>query len=322
MLTREAYQLLDFGDGRRLEAFGPLVLDRPCPAAEQVARADPALWERADARFVRTEGKQGEWVSDRDLPERWTITYGKKGTGPICRNGPEGASHKLDLSPFFVLELKRTEFGHLGVFPEQAANWDWLADQIRRVRATHRLASSSREFDDPPPLAILNLFAYTGASTLTAAASGAEVVHVDAAQNVVAWARRNAQASGLTEAPVRWIAEDAVKFVKRELKRGNRYDAVILDPPSYGHGPRGEVWRVSKHLPGLLRMCRELTAERLRFLLLTCHTPKFGPARLRRLVSDTFGQGRVTAEPLTLRAAAGRELPSGVVVRWEAEVTR
>ena len=128
---------------------------------------------------------------------------------------------------------------------------------------------------------VLNLFAYTGGSTLAAAAAGAEVVHVDAAKNIVAWARRNAELSGLAEAPIRWIAEDAVKFVKRELKRGNRYDAVILDPPSYGHGPRGEVWRLSKHLPRLLSLCGELTAGRLQFMLLTCHTPGYDAKCLR-----------------------------------------
>ena len=307
------YELLDFGDGRRLERFGPLVLDRPCPAVEGVAKAEPALWEQADARFVRTEGKEGEWVSDRPLPERWAITH-----GPV------------------TFELKRTEFGHLGVFPEQAANWDWLAEQIRRVRETHQsdpvddrkgtVPFSLRENRDSPqgvvrpPLRVLNLFAYTGGSTLAAAASGAEVVHVDAARNVVAWARRNAELSGMADAPIRWIAEDAIKFVRRELKRGNEYHAVILDPPSYGHGPRGEAWRLSssRHLPRLLQMCAELTAGRCRFLLLTCHTPKFGPDRLEELALDTFGHGRATAEHLRLRAATGRELPSGVVVRWEA----
>ncbi len=296
----DQYQLLDFGAGRRLERFGPLVLDRPCPAAENVAKVEPALWEQADARFVRTKGNEGEWQSDRPLPQRWNIAH-----GPL------------------TLELKRTEFGHLGLFPEQAANWDWLAGQIRRVRETHQCdssgASSGASSPDRPPLKVLNLFAYTGGSTLTAAASGAEVVHVDAARNVLAWARRNAELSGMADAPVRWIAEDAQKFVKRELRRANRYDAVILDPPSYGHGPQGEVWRLSKHLPHLLRMLAELTAGRRRFLLLTCHTPEFGPVRLKRLVSDTLGNRPVIAEHLTLRAIDGRELPSGVVVRWEAE---
>lgn len=297
MFDRDEYHLLDFGDGRRLERFGALVLDRPCPTAEGVGKADPALWNRADARFVRIEGKEGEWRSNRPLPERWTIAHGQ-----------------------VTLELKRTEFGHLGVFPEQAANWDWLAAQIRRARETHQSSSTASPTSTPTdvaPLRVLNLFAYTGASTLAAAAAGAEVVHVDAARNVVDWARRNAELSGLADAPVRWIAEDATKFVKRELKRGNRYDAVILDPPSYGHGPRGEVWRLSKHLPRLLDMCVELTADRRRFLLVTCHTPQFGPARLERLVAETFGPGQTTAEHLVLASSTGRELPSGVAVRWE-----
>ena len=282
MFESDEHQLLDFGDGRRLERFGSLVLDRPCLTAESTAKADPALWERADARFVRTEGKLGQWLSDRELPERWTITH-----GPL------------------VFELKRTEFGHLGVFAEQADNWDWISERLRGVRR---------------PLTVLNLFGYTGGSTLAAAAAGAEVVHVDAARNVVAWARRNAELSGLADAPIRWITEEAMKFVGREIRRGNRYDAVILDPPSYGHGPRGEVWRLSKHLAGLVSMCGELTAGRCRWLLLTCHTPKFDLPRLAGLVSGALGAGRITARPLTLEAATGRRLPSGEVVGWEAEV--
>jgi 23S rRNA (cytosine1962-C5)-methyltransferase len=290
MFSPDQYALLDFGGGRRLERFGQVLLDRPCPAAEGVAKGDPGLWEQADARFVRTEGKLGEWASERDLPERWTIRH-----GPV------------------TLELKRTEFGHLGVFPEQAANWDWLAR--RRVRETHQPSLSS----DLPPPRVLNLFAYTGGSTLAAAGAGAEVVHVDAARNVVAWARRNAELSGLADAPIRWVAEDAMKFVKRELRRGNSYDAAILDPPSYGHGRRGEVWRLSKHLPQLLRMLAEVTVGRRGWLLLTCHTPKFSPERLERLVLENLGPRHVSAEQMTLQTPSGRHLPSGVVVRWEAD---
>ena len=163
---------------------------------------------------------------------------------------------------------------------------------------------------------VLNLFAYTGGSTLAAAACGAEVTHVDAARNIVAWARRNAELSGLSEAPIRWIAEDAVKFVKRELKRGRRYDAVILDPPSYGHGPQGEVWRLSKHLPRLLAMCGELTDGRPAFMLLTCHTPGYDPTALTEMMHEALGAyGICKAHPLTIPAATGAKLPSGIVVR-------
>jgi 23S rRNA (cytosine1962-C5)-methyltransferase len=170
---------------------------------------------------------------------------------------------------------------------------------------------------------VLNLFAYTGGSTLAAATAGAEVVHVDAAKNIVAWARRNAELSGLADAPIRWIAEDAVKFVQRELKRGNRYDAVILDPPSFGHGPQGEVWQLAKHLPQLLALCGELTAGRPEFMLLTCHTPGYDAEQLAEIVKEHVCNvdGRIEAKPLLISAVDGRKLPSGMVVRWQQQIT-
>ena len=308
------YQLLDFGGGRRLERFGPVVLDRPCPAAEGFERADPGAWAAADARFEGRDQEKGAWTCRRELPERWTVAFGR-----------------------LRFELKRTDFGHLGIFPEQAENWAWIADILPSPfgrgaggegRVSHSAAPSppaplpKGEGSDNPAakqaLKVLNLFAYTGGSTLAAAAAGMEVTHVDAAKNVVAWARRNAELSGLADAPIRWIAEDAVKFAKRELKRGNRYDAVILDPPSYGHGPRGEVWRLAKHLPRLLQLCGELTAGRPEFMLLTCHTPGYDADVLRRMMLEHFDpSGNVVARAATIRSAAGRELPAGVVVRWE-----
>ena len=241
---------------------------------------EEAAWQNADAYFQRTGDEDGRWASSNKMPERWTIAHGA-----------------------FQLELKLSPFGHVGVFAEQAANWDWIAQQVQA---------------SPEPLKVLNLFAYTGGSTLAAAAAGAEVVHVDAAKNTVAWARRNAELSGLADAPIRWIAEDAVKFVQREVKRGNAYDAVILDPPSYGHGPHGEVWRLAEHLPPLLSLCGRLTAGRRRFMLLTCHTPGFGPAELGKMLSESLDDsaGRVRAEAMSLRAATGRLLPSGVAAKW------
>ena len=328
--TYDDYQLLDFGDGRRLERFGNVVLDRPCPAAEAIERSNPDLWLQADARFAGRENEKGQWTDRRELPERWIVSHGR-----------------------LRFELKRSDFGHLGLFPEQVENWEWIAEALSarplgegqgersEVRGQgsesgHRKSEIRNPKSEiatalgphPRPLSqgergdsikVLNLFAYTGGSTLAAAAAGAEVVHVDAAANVVAWARRNAELSGLAQAPIRWIAEDALKFVKRELKRGNRYDAVVLDPPSYGHGPQGEVWRLSKHLPRLLAMCGELTAGRPAFMLLTCHTPGYGADTLSKIVKETFlstSVGRMEAGPLLLRAADGRKLPSGVVMRW------
>ncbi|MEN6459446.1 MAG: class I SAM-dependent methyltransferase [Thermoguttaceae bacterium] len=286
-MSDDRYALLDFGEGRRLERFGPVLLDRPCPAAEGFQRADPRLWLQTDARFEGRDQEKGRWIEARRLPERWIVAH-----GPLR------------------FELKRTDFGHVGLFPEQVDNWKWIDAQYRRAATGDAVAARHPK--------LLNLFAYTGGSTLAGAAAGAEVVHVDAARNVVAWARRNAELSGLAEAPVRWIGEDALKFVKRELRRGNHYDAVILDPPSYGHGPRGEVWRLSKHLPRLLALCGELTEGRQAFMLLTCHTPGYDADTLRDMLLDAVGgSGRAAAMPLTIRSAAGRELPSGVAIRWQ-----
>jgi 23S rRNA (cytosine1962-C5)-methyltransferase len=288
VFTPDQYQLIDFGKGRRLERFGALRLDRPCPAVETVAQSTREAWHDVDARFDRAGSGDGRWSSAAPVPDRWTIRHGQA-----------------------TFELKQAPAGHLGVFPEQAANWDWIAERLQPAS---------------PPLKVLNLFAYTGGSTLAAAAAGAEVVHVDAARNTVAWARHNAELSGMAELPIHWITEDAQKFARREVRRGNQYDAVILDPPSYGHGTRGEVWRLTKHLPRLLELCAELTAGRRRFLLLTCHTPGFDSARLETMVSEALGPaepghvtGRVAAEPLTIRSAAAAMLPCGMVVRWQRE---
>jgi 23S rRNA (cytosine1962-C5)-methyltransferase len=306
MFCSDDYQLLDFGGGRRLERFGQIVLDRPCPAAEAFQAANSDLWKQADARFEGCDQQRGQWVDRRELPERWIVA--------------------CDALRF---ELKRTEFGHLGLFPEQAENWDWIAEALCPLPLGEGQGEGGTSVPHPRPLSqrergdrfrVLNLFAYTGGSTLAAAAAGAEVVHVDAAKNIVAWARRNAEVSGLTDAPIRWIVDDAMKFVKRELRRGNRYDAVILDPPSYGHGAHGEVWRLSKHLPRLLDLCVELTAGRPQFMLLTCHTPGYDAESLGGMMQERFGgesKAETNAGPIALRTADGRRLPSGVVVRWK-----
>lgn len=280
MFSDDQYQLLDFGDGRKLERFGKYLLDRPAPAVENVTPAHPKLWNAERAVYHHLNRQTGRW-NKRSLPGDWTIRHG-----------------------MMAFQLKATEFGQVGLFAEQVENWDWIAK---------RVAASAT------PLKVLNLFAYTGGSTLAAAAAGAEVVHVDSAKNTVAWARHNAELSGLADAPIRWITEDATRFVQRELRRGNTYNAVILDPPSYGHGPKGEVWKLERHLLPLLRLCGELTAERRAFILVTCHTPTFGPAELQACLADAvFGscQAGARAKPLSIRCADGRELPSGTAARW------
>ena len=192
----------------------------------------------------------------------------------------------------------------MGLFPEHAANWPWLAEQI---------AHAGRE------LTVLNLFAYTGGATLAMAAAGARVVHVDSARSSVAWARRNAELSGLSAAPIRWIVEDAPKFVRRELARGNRYDAVVLDPPSYGHGPKGEPWKFDVGVAALVHDCFELTRDRLQFMLLSCHTPGFSTRQAHDLfVAAAAGAaGHVAVAPVELSSSCGRRLSCGIAARWE-----
>ena len=308
MFRRDEYELIDFGDARKLERFGAYLIDRPCPAAEGLPQQEPNMWRRAAARFSGRQGQAGQWQVDANMPKRWTVSH-----------------HHLKF------ELRPTRVGQLGIFPEQAACWDWIAAQVARAegaidgpdRASIATASGTvtPPCDDARRQAskVLNLFAYTGGSTLAAAAAGAQVVHIDAAKSSVTRARTNAGLSQLAAAPIRWIVEEAVRFTSRELRRGNRYDAVILDPPSYGHGPQGRPWRLAEHLPTLLQRCGELTAGRLAFVLLTCHTPGFGPEVLvDHLARASFCGPRsaIDAGPLQLITADGRTLPSGHFARW------
>ena len=290
------YELLDFGDGRKLERFGAIVLDRPSPAAERVEKASPDLWRGATARYERTQGDEGNWTPSGALPKQWTIRFALDPSNQTS----SAITFQLQLSPF----------GHVGVFPEQFDNWNWIVRQFRR---THAAVGRS--------VRVLNLFAYTGGSTLAASAAGAEVVHIDAARNIVERARHNAELSALSDRPIRWIVEDAAKFCQREVKRGNQYDAVILDPPSYGHGPKGEPWKLEQHLLPLLRCCSQLTAEHRGFVLASCHTPGIGPAELAAYLADGIFGGCSQpphAGELFLEASNGRRLPSGVFARWPA----
>lgn len=282
MGNAQGYELVDFGEGRRLERFGPWCLDRPCPAVRKVPRGDPTAWATADARFDRTGPSAGRWTLNRPVPLRWPL-----------RHGP------------LVFELKRTDFGHVGFFPEQAPHWDWLRAELATAG----------------PVRVLNLFGYTGGSTLAAAAAGAEVTHVDAAANVAEWAQRNAELSGLSGARIRWVVEDVRKFVRAELRAGLRYEGLILDPPSFGRGPHGQVWRLADHLPWLLARCAQLLSDNPRFVLLTCHTRGYAPRRLARMLAKalrSLSEGHLVAEAMTIPSADGRCLPSGVVVRWFA----
>jgi len=277
------YELLDFGVGRKLERFGECVVDRPCPGAVGAERAKPQAWGDA-GEPTKTCLFEGNRVGEGKWRKKFPACVISTGTA------------KFELAPL--------PSGQVGLFPEQFANWHWIAQQCHRAEK---------------PLRVLNLFAYTGGSTLAAVSAGAEVTHVDAAKSMVARARVNAALSGLAEQPIRWIVEDALKFCQREVKRGNAYDGVIFDPPSYGHGPKGEAWSIQRDLLPLLELCGQLTAQRRAFVLGTCHTPGIGAAELSAYLSDgIFGH---CGQPprvgtLYLKTAEGRKLASGEFARW------
>ena len=280
MFDADQYSLVDFGDGRKLERFGPYLIDRPCSVARDVTRANSGLWRQAHTRFERNGKNQGVWKGKKLSP--WVLKH-------------ETLSFQLRPSPF----------GHLGIFVEQAENWSWLKRQIKRQSVNRPR--------------VLNLFAYTGGSTLAAAQAGAEVIHVDAAKNIVDWARRNAQLSGLADASVRWIADDVMKFVQRELRRGRQYDGIILDPPSYGHGRRGEVWQLKRDLIPLLRICSELTQQNRLFILLSCHTPGYGLSEISASLSDAIFHdcsAATVSRRLVVLSEDGRKLRCGAGCRW------
>jgi len=282
VFASDDYELLDFGAGRKLERFGPYLLDRPCPAADDAAPSSPARFGDAVARYHRDDAQRGQWTCKSPIGEPWPVRF-----GPL------------------TMELKLTESGQLGVFPEQVSNWQWIFDEVRK--AGH--------------MKLLNLFAYTGSSTLAAAAAGAEVVHVDAAGGIVDWARRNAEASNLGDAPTRWIVEDAVKFARRELKRGNRYDGLILDPPAYGHGPHGRTWQLARDLDELLMLALELLGDASQLLLLSCHSGRLSqPNELQNCVIEQSPAladcGTLWSGQMCLVSPAGRRLQCGAAVRW------
>jgi 23S rRNA (cytosine1962-C5)-methyltransferase len=276
MPSPPAYELIDIGGGARLERFDTRVVDRPSPGALG-SRAAPAAWSAADLRFDRDRG--------------WS--------GPACDQGPWPFRHEA-----LTLELRATDAGQVGLFPEHLGMLAWLRDRVAR-RAT----------SGPPP-AVLHLFAYTGLATLAMADAGARLTHVDAARPTVAWARRNAELSHLAERPIRWIVDDAVGFAEREARRGRRYAGVVLDPPTYGHGPSARPWRLEEDLPHLLVACDRLL-DTDGFVLLTAHTPGFDADHLARLLTDHLGsrRGGIERGDLAVAAADGRRLELGAFAR-------
>ena len=279
----EDYEVLDTGEGEKLERWGKILLRRPDPQGIWPAE-DAALWKKADAHYHRSAQGGGAWERMRDFPEQWTIRY-------------------RDLT----FRVRPTGFKHTGLFPEQAVNWDWMRGLI---------AGAGR------PVRVLNLFAYTGGATAACLAAGAEVCHVDAAKGMVQWAKENAQLSGLGSKPARYIVDDALKFVLREQRRGRTYEGILMDPPSYGRGPDGQVWKLENEVFSLVEECAKLLSEAPLFFLINGYTTGLQPAVLRNLLIKTVVRargGRAEADEVGLPVTRGGVvLPCGAAGRWEA----
>ena len=276
------YELLDCSNGERLERWGRYLLIRPDPQIIWSADRRSSLWGRANARYQRSSSGGGKWEIYSELPADWTIAYGDN-----------------------QFRIRTMGFKHTGIFPEQAVNWDMTAEVIRRADR---------------PVKVLNLFAYTGGATVCALRAGASVTHVDAAKGMVQWAKENAVISGLAERPVRWLVDDCRKFAEREIRRGNKYDIIIMDPPSYGRGPGGEVWKLEDEIHSLCSLCTSLLSDRPLLFLLNSYTTGLSPSVMQYLLSLTvkrkFG-GFVDADEIGLPVSAtGLVLPSGASAVW------
>ena len=279
------YEVLDCGGGEKLERWGDVYLRRPDPQAIWPVR-DPSLWRKAQAHYHRSDKGGGSWEFFTKLPDRWVMNYKNL--------------------RFYV---RPTGFKHTGLFPEQATNWDWMTGLVsERVK-------QGRE------VRVLNLFAYTGGATLAAAAAGASVTHVDASKGMVTWAKENAAASGLADAPIRWLVDDCVKFVEREIRRGNHYDAIIMDPPSYGRGPKGEIWKIEDAIHPLVKLCTKILSDDPLFFLINSYTTGLAPAVLTDMLATEMKKykGHVDSQEIGLPVKSnGLVLPCGASGRWEA----
>ena len=277
------YEVIDCSGGEKLERWGDYFLVRPDPQVIWDTPKKAPQWKKKNGHYHRSSRGGGEWEFF-DLPQQWDIHY-----------------------KALTFHLKPFSFKHTGLFPEQAANWDWFSEKIKNA---HR------------PVKVLNLFAYTGGATLAAAAAGASVTHVDASKGMVGWAKENARSSGLESAPIRWIVDDCVKFVEREIRRGSHYDGIIMDPPSYGRGPKGEIWKIEESIHPLVRLCAQLLSDDPLFYLINSYTTGLAPAVLTYMLSIEVASkhgGFVQSEEVGLPVTrTGLVLPCGASGRWSS----
>ena len=275
------YEVLDTSGGEKLERWGDYLLVRPDPQVIWNTPKDLPGWRKMNGHYYRSSKGGGEWEFF-ELPKQWEIAY---------------KDLRFNLKPF--------SFKHTGLFPEQAVNWDWFSDKIKNAGR---------------PVKVLNLFAYTGGATLAAAAAGAAVTHVDASKGMVNWAKENAKSSGLEAAPIRWLVDDCMKFVEREIRRGNHYDGIIMDPPSYGRGPKGEIWKIEDSIYDFIKLCTQILSDAPLFFLVNSYTTGLAPAVLTYMLSTElkrFG-GHVDSQEIGLPVTkTGLVLPCGASGRWE-----
>jgi 23S rRNA (cytosine1962-C5)-methyltransferase len=275
------YELIDTGREEKLERYGSVLLARPDPQALWEKHLELGEWAKAQGRFER-KGKEGVWHTN-DMPSEWAIEF--------------GGLHFL---------IKPTSFKHTGLFPEQESNWNWSIEQIK---------NAGRE------VSVINLFGYTGGATLAAAKAGAHVTHVDASKTAVAWARQNAELSGLNDAPIRWITEDVLTFVKREIKRGTKYDAVVMDPPAFGHGPEGELWKIEEDFLELIKLLPQLLSDKPLFVLINGYAAGYSPLAFAYNLEQfekQFGGSIEYGDLQIEEKGSGRALPCGIFARWKA----
>lgn len=285
------YEVIDTSEGEKLERWGSYLLVRPDPQVIWNTPKTHKGWKKMNGHYHRSSKGGGEWEFF-DLPRQWQIKY-------------ESPSFSQPLT----FNLKPFSFKHTGIFPEQAANWDWFGNLI----------ADSKNKNPEREIKVLNLFAYTGGATLACAAAGANVTHVDASKGIVSWAKENASSSGLIDKPIRWIVDDCVKFVQREIRRGNRYDGIIMDPPSYGRGPKGEIWKIEEAVYPLIQLCAQLLSDKPLFFLINSYTTGLQPAVLSYMLSTelkAFG-GHVDSQEVGLPVSSnGLFLPCGASGRW------
>ncbi len=277
------YELLDCSDGERLERWGDVILIRPDPQVIWKTEKKHPMWKKANARYFRSSTGGGHWEVLKKTPDAWSIDY---------KN--------------LTFNVKTMGFKHTGLFPEQAVNWDYTAEIIRKAGR---------------PVKVLNLFSYTGGATIAALNAGASVCHVDASKGMVAWAKENAVASGLSDKPVRWIVDDCIKFVQREIRRGNKYDIIIMDPPSYGRGPGGEVWKLENEIHGFVELCSQVLSDDPLMVLINSYTTGLSPAVMEYILGSVIApkyKGELFSSEIGLPVTqSGMVLPCGASAIWK-----